>query len=156
MILWWAQKDSNLQPKDYEFVVNAPCLGKSSAGQCKQQNKKVSCERSLAQLGEDRQNSALYRMSTAPMYCRKGSAQPAKGQGLGCTGIMRHEASVRSTQRLHLLAITLPLGTDQTHGAVPFRMLKDIGRGNALHRQTQSSPPRPMLDVPWPKTAASQ
>ncbi len=63
--LWWAHQDSNLEPKDYEFVVDAPCLEKSIVRQRKQQNKKVSCDSSLAQLGEDGQNSALYRLSTA-------------------------------------------------------------------------------------------
>ncbi|WP_218618601.1 hypothetical protein, partial [Xanthomonas oryzae] len=53
---WWAQKDSNLQPKDYEFVANVLCLGKSSIGERKLQNKKVSCDSSLAQLDEGGQN----------------------------------------------------------------------------------------------------
>ncbi|MEB1591813.1 hypothetical protein VDQ60_20175 [Xanthomonas campestris pv. campestris] len=64
-LIWWAHQDSNLEPKDYEFDVNAPCLGKPRIRQRKQQNKKVSCDSSLAQLGDDGQNSALYRLSTA-------------------------------------------------------------------------------------------
>ena len=53
---WWARTDSNRGPRDYEFVANVLCLGKSSIGKRKLQNKKVSCDSSLAQLDEGGQN----------------------------------------------------------------------------------------------------
>lgn len=44
--------------KEYvdEFVANALCLGKSSIGERKLQNKTASCDSRLAQLGEAGQN----------------------------------------------------------------------------------------------------
>lgn len=51
-----AHQDSNLEPKDYEFVANVLCLGKASIGKRKLKNKKVSCDSSLAQLDEVRKN----------------------------------------------------------------------------------------------------